>query len=396
MPRWTTFFRTSTLFLFFFQALLFLLGSAATAKVHEGFNNLRRELPAKVIVGYATQCNEQVVTAVKEGVNVVVWAFYNLSPTHVASSSVSSSLDLKCIQEMIHQLDEIGFDDTVHLVSMGGWNGPHLDPYFVTAQQWYGAWKALVGNVFHGLDVDLEGNDKIDSPWNYFSWSELDMMGEIFQLAKQDGYLVTLAPPQSYLDIQSSKFSRYVNLTDPTRSWGDKDFSYFGQNVYAYWLAKYGDYIDLVMVQFYESWSRASMEIFGDDLFTPENYLTQYVWDLNGGHPSQSFFVDFASDSQADLPSQNVPFPISKLVWGFANGWAWNSSRIDHKHVYFPPECINAGYQNLWDWMLEPRGLMFWNIAQEGEAGIHFAKGLNEVLHIRDEALLQDSVTMEA
>lgn len=358
-----------------------------------------RELPPKVIVGYASECNDQVITAVQQGVNVVIWAFYHLSPATVSSSSSSSSsleklpptttrtrIDLDCIQDMMKRLDQQGFTDTVHLVSLGGWNGPHLDPYFRTATQWYDAWKAMVGHVFHGMDIDFEGNDDLQSPWNYMSLEELDRVGEILTLAKQDGYLVTMSPAQSYLDIHTSDFSHYLNLTDPNRTW-HAEFSYFGRNLYAYWVAKYGPSIDLIMIQFYESYSRAAMEITHNQDMTPENYLQQYVWDLNQPPEGPGWKVDFGSDIRSSSGGstssslQHVPLPLSKLVWGFANAWANHDD--GGRHLYFPPTTIQAAYQNLWDWMLEPRGMMFWNIASEGEQGIYYARELNEILHIR-------------
>jgi hypothetical protein len=137
---------------------------------------LRRALPPKVIVGYATSCDDKVETAVRQGVNVVIWAFLYLKPldhqvvVDVESSSSSSSLDVSCIQFMIERLDGLGFKDTVHLVSMGGWNGPHLNPTFPTAASWWEAWMTLgYGTVFHGIDIDFEGNTNLTSPTNYFS-----------------------------------------------------------------------------------------------------------------------------------------------------------------------------------------------------------------------------------
>lgn len=378
--------------------------------------DMRRDLPEKVIVGYATECNEQVVQAVRQGVNVVVWAFYNLTPgatrlveepheEHATDKTnievEATNLNLACIRKTIADLDAQGFDDTVHLASMGGWNGPHLDSFFATPEQWYDAWKAMVGSIFHGMDMDWEGNDNLSSRNNYIGVEELDFMGEVFYLAKKDGYIVTIAPAQSYLDIQSSMFGLYLNTTEESRPMPDGagNFSYFGKNAYAYWLAKYGDSIDLVMIQFYESYSRASYEIY-QNYVSPENYLQQYVWDLNAG--SETFWVDFSgnqSDSKPTdlslkgyegilsewmmIPSQKVSLPLSKLVWGFGNAWAQHT---ENRHAYFPPECVQAGYSGLWDWMLTPRGMMFWEISLEGQDGIYYAKELNQILNIRPPA----------
>jgi len=67
-------------------------------------------------------------------------------------------------------------------------------------------------------------------------------------LLSADGLFVGMAPPQSYLDIYSSNWSRFVNLTDPEREW-HSDFHYFGNNVYAYILKKYAKFLDLVSIQ---------------------------------------------------------------------------------------------------------------------------------------------------
>lgn len=229
------------------------------------------------------------------------------------------------------------------------------------------------------------------SPYNYFPLKDQMLkMGEIIKYAKEDGYHVTMAPPQSYLDPSSSAFSRYVNHTDPNRTW-HPGFSYFGRNLYAFWLAKYGEYIDLVSVQFYESYSRAAMEIAGGGdervRMTPEGYLQKYVWDLNANN--QTFYVDFGSDPEITpdiLTSGYVPLPVrEKLVWGFGNGWTkMQTESGNEKNVYFPPECIQAAYQNLLDSMVEPRGLMFWDIHQEGLGGVVYAKEFNDILHIRE------------
>jgi hypothetical protein len=330
-----------------------------------------RPLPEKVIVGYTHDCDEKTKKAIRQGVNVIIWSFMELKPY-----GNLAELDFRCIRDLIFEMDSEGYDDTVHSVSFGGWNGPQFDPSFETAEEWFMAWKKEVGNVFHGLDFDFEGNDDLSSQRNYFSKQALDMMGNVSRLAKQDGYIVSIAPPQSYLDIHSTKFSQYVNLTDSARSW-HSEFQYFGENVYAYVLAKYGDHIDLILVQFYESYSRAAMEIIFNKL-APEAYLSQYVQDLK--NKNQQFFVDFESASSLDLNSQNVALPLSKLVWGFANQWV-NST--EDKHVYFPPESIQAAYQDLVDWMMEPKGFMFWCIANEGTNGVYYAKELNDILHIR-------------
>eukprot|EP00980_Cylindrotheca_fusiformis_P008248 scaffold1736_cov127-Cylindrotheca_fusiformis.AAC.62 len=337
-----------------------------------------RPLPEKLIVGYSHICDEKAETAIRQGANVVIWSFMNLKPSSSSLGNQTQGLDYACIRNLIWKMDSEGYSDTVHLVSFGGWNGPQFNATFDTAEEWFTAWKEQVGSIFHGIDFDFEGNDDLSSPTNYFSKRTLDMMGNVSRLAKHDGYIVSIVPPQSYLDIHSTKFSQYVNLTDPDRTW-HSDFSYFGENAYAYILAKYGDYIDLVMIQFYESYSRAAMEIMFHKV-TPETYLSRYVQHLKT--KNDQFFVDFESVPSLELKSQNVALPLSKMVWGFVNQRSSDIS-VAERHVYFPPECVQAAYQDLVDWMMEPKGFMFWCIANEGKDGVYYAKELNDILHIR-------------
>ena len=88
----------------------------------------------------------------------------------------------------------------------------------ITAQEWYSIWKnSIASSIFHGIDWDLEGNDNLTSINNVFTVECLDKMGNISTLMKNDGYVVTMAPPQSYLNFHNSNFSRYVNQTIPDR-----------------------------------------------------------------------------------------------------------------------------------------------------------------------------------
>ncbi|VEU45284.1 unnamed protein product [Pseudo-nitzschia multistriata] len=341
-----------------------------------------RSLPEKILVGYATRCSEQVLQAVRDGVNVVIWSFVEMTiAAEDNKAKCTSTFDLFCAKQMITQLDAEGYDDTVHLVSFGGWNGPHL-PDELSVEDMYNSWKELVGGTFHGVDWDLEGHDTLDNPTNVFSIECLESMGRFSMLAKRDGFIVGMAPPQSYLDIEESRFSRYVNFTDPDRGWHG-EFHYFGHNVYAYLLSKYGDYIDFVSVQFYESYSRAALEVFHNHV-APETYLERYVDDLVS-NKEESFFVDFNQDPSLEYPSQMVKLPLSKLVFGFPNGWgAYDDAKDDNeKHCYFDPTRIGIAYNALVDSRRAPRGFMFWVIDEEGTKDVYFSRALNDVLKIR-------------
>ena len=397
-----------------------------------------RPLPEKLLIAYTTTecyCNHDeespssqsssstssppavVRRALRDGVNVLIWSFFEITPnksnnidhhhhhqddehnTHY-NIHTNSLGNLNCIKQVIHQLDREGYTDTIHLTSFGGWNGPHLDSFENgTARQWYQVWKEHFGNTFHGIDWDFEGHDNVQSPTNEFSMNCLDKMGRISQYASMDGYRIGVAPPQSYLDISNHNFSRRVNLTrsdqvpehddndgsssssSSSSSWHD-DFPYHGANVYAYLLAKYGAYVDFVSIQFYESYSRAGRHIHHHHL-EPAEYLQSYVNDLVD--QGESFAVNFSQDPDVQLPDQRVALPLSKLVWGFANGWALNKDIVnDEKTVYFSPASIEIAYRALMHTGRTPRGCMFWVINEEGTNGIHYAPVLHDILHLQD------------
>jgi hypothetical protein len=410
----------------------------------------KRDLPEKIIVGYATHCTEKVEQAVRGGVNVVIWSFVEIiavdnndndtvteteeqtTGTIAANANAKciSHFDRDCAKQMINKLDSEGYDDTVHLVSFGGWNGPHLPDENLDAYDMYKSFQDFntCDNIFHGVDWDLEGHDRLDHSTNLFSIDCLNNMGIFSQLATNDGYIIGMAPPQSYLDIHAQQqqqqqqqqndndnnnnkmlnFSRYVNLTDTSkdRDGWHTDFHYFGCNVYSYLLSKYGQYIDFISIQFYESYSRAGLNIYHKQI-NPSEYLISYIKDLNLQILSSSkndnnnsnkkeaaevsFFVDFDQDPLLNYSSRQVTFPLTKLVFGFANGWGVSDN---DKVVYFDPVQIDIAYKSLlssdnmdmdmdMDIDLTPRGFMFWVIDEEGKNDVNFARGLNEILKIR-------------
>ena len=192
----------------------------------------------------------------------------------------------------------------------------------------------------------------------------------------KDGHIVTMAPPQSYLDIQSPNFSRYVNLTVPTRSW-HPEFHYFGSNVYAYILSHYSSYIDLISVQLYESYSNAALAVYHDKV-TPQDYLVQYIQGLAA--QEFRFYVDFSQDISVELHGQYIPLPLDKLVIGLPNGWVLDND----KQYYMSAEQCQDAYQRLITHNLAPRGFMFWTIERRGYKGVYLAKALGEMLFGND------------
>lgn len=185
-----------------------------------------------------------------------------------------------------------------------------------------------------------------------------------------------MAPPQSYLDPSSIRFSRHVNHTHPGRKWHE-DFSYAGRNVYAYLLARYGHAIDMVSIQLYESYSRAAYAIHELKMPAPD-YLESYVEDLALRH--EKFWVHFTQDPSLNMEAQSVPLPLSKLVIGLANGWADDG---DDKTLYVDPSDVGDAYTRLSERGRTLRGFMFWTIDEEGFNGVYLADALNQVLHIR-------------
>jgi len=219
----------------------------------------------------------------------------------------------------------------------------------------------------------LEGHDNLQNPTNIFTIECLNQMGEMSALAKENGLLVSMAPPESYLDTTRSKFSRSVNLTYP-EPW-HQDFTYHGASVYAYLLAKWPNSIDFIFVQFYESYSHASYKI--NELGTPPStFLVDYVLDLvkNG----QRYLVNFEDDVNIHLENQYVDLPLNKMVFGFANGWA-----NGEKTIFFTPSEVEIAYEKLLQTEHTPRGMGYWVIEEEGRNNIFLTRGLNKVLKIR-------------
>jgi hypothetical protein len=90
------------------------------------------------------------------------------------------------------------------MISVGGWDAPHPDTANRTAEDVYRAWRdwnlesARVDGWrgFDGIDWDLEGNDDAGSPYNLFTPECLTLVGRMSQLARAEGFLVSLVPVQ--------------------------------------------------------------------------------------------------------------------------------------------------------------------------------------------------------
>ena len=347
-----------------------------------------RSLPNPMIAAYTNwgECDDtpsgKVLTAAAGGVNVIIWFAVNLSPL-----APPTSLNLTCIANVAAALAARGLP-TTHLMGVGGWDAPHPVPApNATAQVFYSVWKQWNEKVvarpglptgFDGVDWDMEGNDDLRSPWNTVSVATLDLIGIFSQLAKADGYLVTLVPCESYFDVQQPIFDRNLTWTYP--EWGMPNFTYHGHNLYAYLWARYGGAFDAVTVQLYESWSHANYNI--TILGTrPADYLVAWARALQAG-----WLVRFGDDSALDFPSQRVALPLPQLVVGLANGWAGG---FHAKSVLIMPEELGVAYRELAGAGGSFRGAAFWCIAEEGTvpaaqgSPLFLAAGLNAELHVR-------------
>lgn len=175
--------------------------------------------------------------------DVLIWFAINLV-SEGGVPTVDGGPDLACVANTTAWLRALGLP-TVHLVSVGGWDAIHPTTAF-SAEELYKAFDTwnratLKGEpLFHGLDWDIEGHDNVTEPGNHFTAAELRVMGELSQLAKRDGYIVSLVPAESYLDPSLPDFSLSLLLDYPEWRELQPNFAYHGRNCYAYLLAAHG------------------------------------------------------------------------------------------------------------------------------------------------------------
>lgn len=217
--------------------------------------------PGPINAGYVGgECNEtQIMHAVQTGLNVLFWFSINLVDRGGAPA-VQGGPNVTCVRSVMATLASRGLN-TTHMISVGGWNAPHPTTRFPAAAVYaaWAKWNAALapGGLYDGVDWDLEGNDDVASPYNTFAAPVLDLVGQFSQLAQADGFVVTLVPPESYLDpVTAPTYNRSL-LFDYPDGW-QPAFKYHGRNAYALLLAKYGTTttptaavptFDLVMIQ---------------------------------------------------------------------------------------------------------------------------------------------------
>ena len=279
---------------------------------------VQRNLPSgPLIVGYMNygECDDRVDQAIKDGVNVVIW--FSLQLENRGEPLITSAVSPVCVQTAVKRLKDAGLN-AVHMISVGGWGVPHPDTAFSGAE-WYKQFKRWNNaasaegfeNGFDGIDWDLEGADDKSSEMNNFTVDKIKLIAEFSKLAKADGFLTSIAPPQSYLDVGTSEFS--LSLTHSATHWHD-EFEYAGRNAYAPWIVMH-DW-DFVSLQLYESWSPANFFL-GSRGIDPAVYLPDLVKAMDKG-----WKVKFSSVPELEMEDQVVKVPANKLVLGLANSWS--------------------------------------------------------------------------
>lgn len=147
-------------------------------------------------MGYANvnECDDKILQAVKDGANVVTWFSINLVQDSSSLVSVAGFSQFACAANISSALKSLGFDNITHLISIGGWGVPHIDAASISPAQAYAAWKSwnspVNGFQFDGIDWDVEGDDTVSSPNNYMTLPLLQLMGQVSQMAKADGFIV--------------------------------------------------------------------------------------------------------------------------------------------------------------------------------------------------------------
>lgn len=391
--------------------------------------NGKSKLPENLIVGYASwnECDDKIITAVEDGVNVLMWFAINLLSNETSGEPlITGGPNRTCVQQMKAYFIENKLP-TIHMISIGGWNAPHPNTTMSTKAV-YDNWVIWNDGLFDGFDWDVEGNDDTSSSNNNITLEVLDLMGEMSQMGKLDGYIVSMAPAESYMDPTTDQFDTSLLHNYPEWVELQPDFYYHGHNSYAYLLYKYGYILqpltseesmnifgtpnpekpvesvsvngsqvslvptfDFISIQLYEGYSHILYNITERSQSSVE-YLVDYVRSVQ-----QGWVVDFNSTNTVNMllnvkhhynENNLIYIPRTQLVIGLANGWGDNE-----KFLLVWPDVIEMVHEMLIVSCQQPRGYMFWDIGDEGMNAttvdnvtkpMWMARGLNKFLHTRN------------
>jgi chitinase len=180
-------------------------------------------------------------------------------------------------------------------------------------------------------------------------------MGKFSQLLKNAGYIVSMAPAESYLDPTTDEFSLSLLHNYPEWKKEVPEFNYHGRNAYAYLLAKYSiDTFDFISVQLYEGYTHT--------LYKYQKEKKDFgviLYDLINSY-NEGYIVDFSKDEKSGLGKEIIKIPKEKIVIGLANGWA------EERFLFVDEKNIVDAWNFLKEKNKDVRGIMFWDIADEG------------------------------
>mmetsp|Transcript_82293 Transcript_82293/g.130119 ORF Transcript_82293/g.130119 Transcript_82293/m.130119 type:complete len:223 (-) Transcript_82293:133-801(-) len=213
----------------------------------------------------------------------------------------------------------------------------------------------------------------------------MQLVVDMSSFAKKAGYLVTMAPVQSYFDVTTSKFNRFLNNSNEDYH---PDFFYRGRNSYAYWWAAAPEgTFDLVTIQLYETYSPAMQALHSG--ISGEKYLQSYA-----AHFLKGWTVHFDDPTLPLQGDVKIQVPSSKLLLGLSFG-------SPPKWAFFWPAQVAAAYQAAKE-AERPRGYSFWMIGFEdsfrnrSNGTLSFARGLNQFLHVRGGRRMQSVSAVNA
>jgi len=344
-------------------------------------------LPSPMIAGYTSGASqEKITTAVTQGANVIFWSFMNLKGNQLVGGLTPES-----VGPTFQALAQMGRSDVLHFVSFGGWGPDHSlagtcgsspcsgEAYAAAFRVWNDNFTSHIPGFpgFAGIDWDIEGTDTLDSPSNEFSMEAYEVMLNMTK-ALNDDFLVSMVPPQSYFNCQTSGFDSTLRHASESMP----NFTYAGLNAYTALFAKCPSCFDMVMVQLYESYSTAGFDLYWDGNASnvgksgfPREGSTenmQSVIKQNLECLSDGFNVDF--NGFWGLENQKVVVPASQVVIALANGWAVPEAP-HFKAAYF------AGGPSGDAWCSQEstaraRGFVYWDIGDYSLHNVSLVKDL--------------------
>jgi hypothetical protein len=140
----------------------FLMSSSSSGQIAKLRNP--PTLPDKLIVGYANwhQCDDLIIDAVKNGVNVVIWFAVNLGIDSEGYPVIEKGPDFNCVAQKIKQIRDLDLTcPTIHLISIGGWNANHPDTKN-SALDTYQNWHKWNTETIANQEYDFKGFDGFD------------------------------------------------------------------------------------------------------------------------------------------------------------------------------------------------------------------------------------------